>query len=88
MEPERVALPRWGNLAKITVPALVINPTADTGVFPSDADRIADALVSGDKTRHDHAGDHYFLEPAAARDAVADTIARWLTARFGNESAR
>src|SRR5690606_7816875 len=71
------------SLTKITVPSLVINATADTGVFPSDADRIADALASEAKTRLDHAGDHYFLEPEGARDAVADTVADWLAARFG-----
>lgn len=71
------------NLEKITVPALVINPTGDTGVFPSDADKIADALASQDKTRQDHPGDHYFLEPTGAREVVADTIADWIRPRFG-----
>ena len=33
------------HLARITCPALVINAEADTGVFPSDAQRIYDALA-------------------------------------------
>ena len=39
------------HLARITCPALVINAEADTGVFPSDARRIYDALASTDKTQ-------------------------------------
>jgi hypothetical protein len=26
-------------------------------------------------------GDHYFVEPAPARDQVADLVAEWITAR-------
>jgi hypothetical protein len=70
------------HLAKATVPALVINPDGDTGVFPSDATRISDAIASTDKTRIDLSGDHYFLQPGGARDKVADEIASWISARF------
>ena len=70
------------SLADVTVPSLVINATADTGVFPSDAQAIEDALASSDKTRQDLPGDHYFLEPPGARETVADTIVAWLAARF------
>ena len=34
------------HLARVTVPALVINADADVGVFPSDAARIVDAIGS------------------------------------------
>lgn len=70
------------HLNKVTVPALVINPDGDTGVFPSDANRIFEAIRSADKTRHDLAGDHYFLKPEGARDVLADLIASWVRARF------
>jgi hypothetical protein len=70
------------HLAKVTVPTLVMNPTGDTGVFPSDAGRIYDAIASTDKSRVDLPGDHYFLEPAGARDAVADEIVGWIRERF------
>ncbi|MRH91778.1 alpha/beta hydrolase [Nocardia sp. SYP-A9097] len=70
------------HLAKLTVPTLVMNPDGDEGVFPSDADRIFDAIPSTDKTRADLPGDHYFLRPEGARDAVADVIADWVAARF------
>jgi pimeloyl-ACP methyl ester carboxylesterase len=69
------------HLAKIELPALVIQPTMDVGVFPSDASEIADALASADKTLEHMPGDHYFREPAGARDAVADLTAEWVGSR-------
>ncbi|MCF2529673.1 alpha/beta hydrolase family protein [Yinghuangia soli] len=71
------------HLAKVTVPALVLNADADTGVFPSDADLVHKAIGSTDKTRPDDlAGDHYFRTPDGARDIVADVIADWIAERF------
>jgi hypothetical protein len=59
----------------------VIQPTMDVGVFPSDAAGIADALASTDKRLEHLPGDHYFREPAGARDAVADLTAEWIADR-------
>jgi dienelactone hydrolase len=70
------------HLAKVEVPALVINADADTGVFPSDAAAIAGALAAKDKTVLSMAGEHYFRQPEGARDALADRIAEWIAARF------
>ncbi|MBF6842138.1 hypothetical protein HN289_21070 [Acinetobacter baumannii] len=70
------------HLKKITVPAFVINADADSGVFPSDADALYDAIASTDKSRKDLPGDHYFQEPAGARDVVADVMCDWLAQRF------
>ncbi|AGZ51772.1 alpha/beta hydrolase [Mycobacterium kansasii] len=69
------------HLARITCPALVINADADTGVFPSDAQRIYDALAGTDKTRTSIDTDHYFTTPGA-RDEQADTIANWIADRW------
>ena len=69
------------HLARITCPALVINADQDTGVYPSDAQRIYDALAGADKTRCSIDTDHYFTTPGA-RDAQADTIAEWITKRW------
>jgi hypothetical protein len=69
------------HLAKIELPALVIQPTQDTGVFPSDAAAIFEALAASDKHRLDLEGDHYFREPSGARDRVADVIVEWVSAR-------
>src|SRR3984957_11757290 len=69
------------HLACITCPALVINAAADTGVFPSDARRIYDALASTDKAQVSIDSDHYFTTPGA-RTEQADTIAGWITKRW------
>ncbi|WP_019630536.1 alpha/beta hydrolase [Actinomadura atramentaria] len=70
------------HLARITVPSLVVNADADTGVFPSDATAMYDALAARDKQRHDLPGDHYFLEPADARANLADLVEGWINERF------
>lgn len=70
------------HMAKVTVPSIVINADADSGVFPSDADGLYDAIGAHDKERLDLPGDHYFREPSGARDVVADRIADWLDKRF------
>ena len=69
------------HLARLRVPALVLQSTADTGVFPSDAQAIYGALGSEDKALVMIPGDHYLTEPAGAREAAADHIDRWLKER-------
>jgi pimeloyl-ACP methyl ester carboxylesterase len=69
------------HLRRITCPALVINADRDTGVFPSDAARIYDALAATDKTRHSIDADHYFTTPGS-RDQQADIITDWIAARW------
>lgn len=69
------------HLARITCPALVINAEQDTGVYPSDAQRIFDALAGTDKTLCSIDTDHYFTTPGA-RSEQADTIARWIAKRW------
>ncbi|MCP3936206.1 MAG: alpha/beta hydrolase [Actinomycetia bacterium] len=66
------------HLRRIDVPSLVVQSTSDTGVFPSDAHAIHDALGSHDKSLEFMAGDHYLTEPDGARDEVADRISGWL----------
>jgi pimeloyl-ACP methyl ester carboxylesterase len=69
------------HLARIDCPALVINAEQDTGVYPSDAQRIHDALASTDKSTLSIDSDHYFTTPGA-RSEQADTIARWIAKRW------
>jgi pimeloyl-ACP methyl ester carboxylesterase len=69
------------HLARIEVPSLVVQSTADTGVFPSDAHAIHDGLAATDKQLELIAGDHYLRRPEGARDAAADLIAEWLRSR-------
>jgi pimeloyl-ACP methyl ester carboxylesterase len=73
--------PARGHLGAIGIPALVVQATMDTGVFPSDARQIHDGLGSADKGLVELPGDHYFLGVDGARDALADTLAEWVTAR-------
>ena len=69
------------HLARITCPALVINAEQDTGVYPSDAQRIHDALASTDKAQHSIDSDHYFTTPGA-RSEQADLITKWIGKRW------
>lgn len=66
------------HLNRITQPALVVQSLGDTGVFPSDAKAIYDALGAADKRLEMITGDHYLESPASARDDVADLIVAWL----------
>jgi fermentation-respiration switch protein FrsA (DUF1100 family) len=71
------------HLERIEIPALVIQSTADTGVFPSDARTIHEHLASPDKRLDFIPGDHYLQDPPTARDQVADRIVGWLEERAG-----
>jgi esterase/lipase len=66
---------------KIGVPALVVQSTADQGVFPSDARAIHDSLASADKTLEFVRGRHYFEGDDAALTDVVDLIAAWTAQR-------
>ncbi len=66
------------HLAKIKLPALVIQSLEDTGVFPGDAKNIFNLLGSEDKRLELTEGDHYLTTPADARDKHADMIAEWI----------
>jgi hypothetical protein len=67
------------HLARIAVPSLVVQSTADRGVFPSDARAIFDALAATDKQLELIPGEHYF--ETGGRDEVADLIAAWIEER-------
>jgi pimeloyl-ACP methyl ester carboxylesterase len=69
------------HLALIDCPALVINAEQDAGVYPSDAQRIYDALAGADKSQCSIDTDHYFTTPGA-RSEKADTIAKWIAKRW------
>jgi len=70
-----------GQLAKIELPALVVQSTADMGVFPTDAHGVFAALASRDKTLNLIPGDHYFEDSEANRLAMVDLVAAWIAAR-------
>jgi len=67
------------HLRRIGVPALVVQSTADRGVYPSDAREIHASLGSVDKSLEFLPGEHYFED--GGRDEVADLIAAWVADR-------
>ncbi len=69
------------HLGRIVVPSLVIQSMADTGVFPSDARGIHDALAATDKSLEFMAGNHYLTDDGA-REEVADRMHAWLEPRL------
>lgn len=66
------------HLRRITVPSLVVQASADTGVFESDARALFDAIGAADKRLEFIKADHYLLEPAGSRTQAADLIAAWV----------
>jgi pimeloyl-ACP methyl ester carboxylesterase len=68
-------------LAKLALPALVVQSMADMGVFPSDARRIHASLASPDKTLEFVPGAHYFEDSEASRTRVIDLMTAWIGAR-------
>ena len=70
-----------GQLGRLTLPALVVQSTADMGVFPSDARAIHAELGSTEKALELIPGAHYFEDSEAHRVAAADLLAGWVRTR-------
>jgi len=68
------------HLNKLTVPSLVLQGTADTGVFPSDARKIFEFIGSQDKKLELVPGAHYFEDSLASRTGAVDVMCQWLEA--------
>jgi pimeloyl-ACP methyl ester carboxylesterase len=66
------------HLPKVALPALVVQATADMGVFPSDARAIHELLGSSDKTLELVPGAHFFENSEADRRRVADLLCDWI----------
>lgn len=69
------------HLPRLDLPTLVIQADADSGVFPSQAQEIFEKIAAEDKQLEVLPGDHYFQEPAGAREDVAELIADWVNDR-------
>ncbi|MBI1406572.1 MAG: alpha/beta fold hydrolase [Caulobacter sp.] len=70
------------NGARISVPCLVINNTADLACTPSHARRLFEALGPEDKTYVDIEGaDHYYIERPDLLPTAVKTVTDWLEAR-------
>ena len=71
-----------GNASRVTIPALVINNTADLACTPSHAQRLYDGLASADKTHIDIVGaDHYYIERRDLLPQAVAEISAWLKQR-------
>ena len=69
------------HLQRITLPALVVQSLADTGVFPSDARAIYENLASEDKRLEFIVRDHFLVGEPSFRPEVADLLVGWLEDR-------
>jgi esterase/lipase len=65
-------------LAKLIVPALVVQSMADMGVFPSDAHKIYESIAAKDKTLEFLPGAHYFEGSEKFRTDAIDLMAAWI----------
>ncbi len=68
-------------LARLTIPALVVQSLADMGVVPRDARAIFAAAASADKTLELIPGAHYFEDSETNRAVAADLMAAWIAVR-------
>jgi pimeloyl-ACP methyl ester carboxylesterase len=68
-------------LAKLTVPALVVQSMADMGVFPSDARKIFGSIAASDKSLELIPGAHYFEHNEPNREAAIDLMSAWINER-------
>lgn len=69
-------------LARLEIPALVVQSMGDMGVFPSDARAIFDAVASADKRIEFAPGAHYFEDSAAHRDHAAALMLDWIETKL------
>ena len=70
------------NLARVSVPLLVVQGTADQGIFPSDVRAVFEAARMEDRQLHwIPEGSHYFLGQPEHQRLVFDLLERWLGER-------
>ena len=74
-------------LPNITVPTVIVNFTADRGVYPADGEEMLALSAAHDKQLHFFEADHFALPVAglddpAPRDSVSKLLSGWLQQRF------
>ena len=69
------------NLAACQVPVLVVQGTADQGIFPSDTRALFDSVRGDRELVWIPGGTHYFLGQPEHQRTVYETLERWLAAR-------
>jgi pimeloyl-ACP methyl ester carboxylesterase len=89
----------WENLAKISVPVLVTNASADSGILPHEAQKTFESVASKDKERVFIIGGEHGYEPNGPkkgkgdqREQLLDAITKWANKRWpqsaGSSAAR
>ena len=80
----------WDNLKKISVPVLVTNSSADSGIPPSEAKKTFESVVSADKERVWIVGGEHGFEPHGPKggkgdqqDQLVSAITTWAQKRWG-----
>jgi hypothetical protein len=63
---------------RMTLPALVVEYTADNAIFPSDTQHIVDSLGSKEITRKSVPGDHYGFPAETGREGAVSEVVAWL----------
>jgi pimeloyl-ACP methyl ester carboxylesterase len=70
------------NLGRVSVPLLIVQGTADEGIFPRDAQANFDAAASADKELHwIKGGNHFFAGQPELQQQTLELIGGWLSER-------
>lgn len=82
----------WANLGKISVPLLVVNSSADSGIYPSEAKKTFEAAASKDKERLWILGGEHSLQPEGPkagkgdqREQFTNAVTNWAKKRWSLE---
>ena len=62
----------WSNLKRISLPVLVVNSTADSGIWPSEGQRAFDSTASKDKGKAVISGGEHSLQPDGPKAGAGD----------------
>jgi pimeloyl-ACP methyl ester carboxylesterase len=62
----------WSNLKQISLPVLVVNSTADSGIWPSEGQSAFDATASKDKEKAVITGGEHSLQPDGPKAGAGD----------------
>ena len=79
----------WDNLKKVTIPTLVVNSSADSGIWPSEGAKAFEAAASKDKEKLFIIGGEHSLQPDGPkagqgdqRRQFTDAVTNWVKKRW------
>jgi alpha-beta hydrolase superfamily lysophospholipase len=84
----------WDNLGKISIPVLVVNSSADSGIHRSEHERTFDAVASKDKEKLWIVGGEHGLEPNGPkagrgdqRTQFIDAVTKWVSRHWAAQGS-